>query len=62
MNKAQLIEAIKDYPNDAPVVVSVGFPGSATLAEQDYTWVGKPGGNIHAISVSSSTDAIVLEL
>lgn len=62
MNKAQLIEAIKDYPDDAPVEVAVGFPGVATLPEADYAWSDKPGGNIRAISVSNNPGAIVLEL
>lgn len=62
MNKAQLIEAIKDYPDDAPVVVAAGFHGALKLPEAAYYWEDKPGGNIHAISVSDRTDAIVLEL
>lgn len=62
MNKQHLIEAIKDYPDDAPVVVAVGFNGALQLQAEDYYWEAKAGGNIHAISVSDRTDAIVLEL
>jgi len=62
MTKGDLIDAMKDYPNDTPIAVAIGTLATKAKPEGEFFWLNKPFGNIKAISVAPARDAIILEL
>jgi hypothetical protein len=61
MTKAQLIEALDAYPDDAPVVVALGTPWGHRLNRDDYYFTAD-GSAPDAISISTDPDKVVIEL
>lgn len=63
MTKKDLIEAIKDYPDDAPIVVSVGCEFNGQSFHSNYLPLdpAKPA-DVVVWAVSSNPAKIILEL
>lgn len=61
MTKDQLIEAMANYPGDAPILVAIGI-AAQKASPDEFMWYNEVGGSIRAISVSGHPAAIVLEL
>jgi len=57
MTKAGLLEAIKQFPDDAPIVVAMGI---VPVRKESFEWFEDKYPAVW--SVGSRTDAIVLEL
>jgi len=59
LTKAGLIEAIKDYPDDAPIAIDPGGP----MPKSEYAWLEDEKQNRPLVwAVSDNPNAIILEL